>query len=357
MASMLVYRGDYGQLSLEEHPCPEPAYGEVRVALDTALVCSSDLHTIFHRRTAPTPLVLGHETVSVVDHFGLNGPTCDMQGIPLRMGDRVIWSVVASCGGCDICNRGWPQKCQGATKYGHAMLASHEKWTGGFAEFQILKPGTGILRVPDHIPSRLAATIGCSTATVCAVLEAAGDIRDKVVLINGAGQLGIQAALMAQSSGARRVLFLESRAERRGDANRMGFVAIAPESMSLMLPDVTDGALVDSYLELAGHVTNFPQLMQHMSIGSTIVFAGAVFPSPALPLDMETVIRKCITIKGIHNYRSEHLIRGLAFVSAHVGILLEYLKFGSLLTLQDYAEVLQAGESGQFHRVGFTMSQ
>lgn len=352
---MLVYRGDYGQLSLEEHLCPDPAAGEVRVALDTALVCSSDLHTIFHRRSAPTPLVLGHETVSVIDRFGLNGPTCDMQGIPLRVGDRVIWSVVASCGGCDVCRRGWPQKCPGATKYGHAMLASHEKWTGGFAEYQVLKPGTGILRVPDHIPSKLAATIGCSTATVCAALEAAGDVRDKVVVINGAGQLGIQAALMARSSGARMVVCVESRAERRGGANRMGILTIAPESMSLILPDVTDGALVDTYLELAGHVSDFPQLMQHMAIGATIVFAGAVFTSPALPLDMEAIIRKCITLKGIHNYRSEHLVRGLAFVSAHVDTLLAYLKFGSLRPLKDHAQVLHSGANGQFHRVGFMM--
>ena len=42
MPSMLVYRGDYGQLSLEEHSHPDVGAGEVCVALDTALVCSSD---------------------------------------------------------------------------------------------------------------------------------------------------------------------------------------------------------------------------------------------------------------------------------------------------------------------------
>jgi len=354
MASMLVYRGDYGQLSLEEHPRPNVAAGEIRVALDTALVCSSDLHTIFHRRTAPTPLVLGHETVSVVDRIGDGGPSVDMQGVPLRIGDRVVWAVVASCGTCDTCNRGWPQKCPGATKYGHAMLASDDKWTGGFADFQILKSGTGILRVPAHIPSRVAATIGCSTATVCAVLEAAGDVRDKVVLINGAGQLGIQAAIMAKSSGARQVICLDSQPQRRADANRMGFTTIAPESMSVMLSDVTAGAQVDSYLELAGNVSDFPLLMRHMAVGSTIVFAGAVFPSPALPLDMEAVIRKCNTIKGIHNYRPEHLVRAMAFVSAHCDELLEYLKFGNLGPLRNHASIIVDGESGKFHRVGFT---
>jgi alcohol dehydrogenase len=234
------------------------------------------------------------------------------------------------------------------------MLASDDKWTGGFADFQILKSGTGILRVPAHIPSRVAATIGCSTATVCAVLEAAGDVRDKVVLINGAGQLGIQAAIMAKSSGARQVICLDSQPQRRADANRMGFTTIAPESMSVMLSDVTAGAQVDSYLELAGNVSDFPLLMRHMAVGSTIVFAGAVFPSPALPLDMEAVIRKCITIKGIHNYRPEHLVRAMAFVSAHCDELLEYLKFGNLGPLRNHASIIVDGESGKFHRVGFT---
>ena len=354
MPSMLVYRGDYGQVALEEYPRPDVSAGEVRVALDTALVCSSDLHTIFHRRTAPTPLVLGHETVSLIDRIGTDGPTTDMQGIPLRIGDRVVWAVVASCGTCGTCSRGWPQKCPGATKYGHARLSSQEKWTGGFADYQVLKPGTSILRVPEHVPSRIAATIGCSTATVCAVLEAAGDIRDKVILINGAGQLGMQAAIMAKSCGAKQVICLEAQPQRRTDAKRMGFVTIAPESMALMLTDATAGEALDVFLELAGNVTDFPLLMKHMAIGSTIVFAGAVYPSPALPLDMEAVIRKCITIKGIHNYRPEHLVRALAFASAHCDELLEFLKFGSLLPLQDHTAVIQAGESGAFHRVGFT---
>ena len=354
MPSMLVYRGDYGQLSLEEHSYPSVSAGEVCVALDTALVCSSDLHTIFHRRTAPTPLVLGHETVSVIDCIGDGGPTTDMQGIPLRIGDRVVWAVVASCGACSTCSRGWPQKCPGAIKYGHARLSSQEKWMGGFADYQVLKPGTSILRVPEHVPSRIAATIGCSTATVCAVLEAAGDIRDKVVLINGAGQLGMQAAIMAKSGGAKQVICLEAQPQRRTDAKRMGFVTIAPESMALMLTDATAGEPIDIYLELAGHVSDFTMLMKHLAVGSTIVFAGAVFPSPSLPLDMETVIRKCITIKGIHNYRPEHLVRALAFASAHCDELSEFLKFGSLSPLREHAAVIQAGENGAFHRVGFT---
>ncbi|MFM2412849.1 MAG: hypothetical protein RJB05_25, partial [Armatimonadota bacterium] len=60
------------------------------------------------------------------------------------------------------------------------------------------------------------------------------------------------------------------------------------------------------------------------------------------------------TIKGIHNYRPEHLVRALAFASAHCDELLDFLNFGSLLPLREHAAVIQAGESGAFHRIGFT---
>jgi threonine dehydrogenase-like Zn-dependent dehydrogenase len=233
------------------------------------------------------------------------------------------------------------------------MLSSQQKWTGGFAEYQVLKTGTSILRIPDHIPSPIAATIGCSTATVCAVIEAAGDIRNKVVLINGAGQLGIQAAIMAKHGGAKCVVCVDAQAHRRADAARVGFTCLPPDSLAVMLPDAIDGGAIDVFLELAGTISDFSSLMHHIAVGGTVVFAGAVFPSPSIPLDMEMVIRKCITIKGVHNYRPEHLIHALAFVSANCNVLLSYLKFGCLSSLNDHQSVIQASESGQFHRVGF----
>jgi D-arabinose 1-dehydrogenase-like Zn-dependent alcohol dehydrogenase len=37
--------------------------GDVLVAIELATVCGSDVHTVAGHRTAPTPLVLGHEYV------------------------------------------------------------------------------------------------------------------------------------------------------------------------------------------------------------------------------------------------------------------------------------------------------
>ena len=43
-----------------------------------------------------------------------------------------------------------------------------------------------------------------------------------------------------------------------------------------------------------------------------------------------------------------------AFASAHCDAHSDFLTFGSLLPLREHAAVVQAGESGAFHRFGFT---
>lgn len=73
---------------------PGRHYALVRVSLCT--VCGSDLHTFTGRRKEKTPCVLGHEPVGVVEE--VNGDLRDVTGDPVRVGDRVVWSVAVSCG-------------------------------------------------------------------------------------------------------------------------------------------------------------------------------------------------------------------------------------------------------------------
>src|SRR5206468_4245671 len=42
------------------------ADGDVLVAVEMSTICGSDVHTVQGRRTAPVPLVLGHESVGRV---------------------------------------------------------------------------------------------------------------------------------------------------------------------------------------------------------------------------------------------------------------------------------------------------
>lgn len=47
---------------------------------------------------------------------------------------------------------------------------------------------------------------------------------------------------------------------------------------------------------------------------ATIVLVGSVFPAPPVPVSAEEVVRRLLTVTGVHNYRPEHLLRAVAFL-------------------------------------------
>ena len=139
----------------------------VRVSLAT--ICGSDLHTVSGRRDAPTPCVLGHEAVGTIA-----APTRHRSatGEPLREGDRVTWSLMASCGTCDYCtDRNLPQKCGTLFKYGHARSEGSTTLSGGFATHILLRQGTAIYRIPDGITDKEVVPINWCACDRCKRLE------------------------------------------------------------------------------------------------------------------------------------------------------------------------------------------
>jgi hypothetical protein len=47
------------------------------------------------------------------------------------------------------------------------------------------------------------------------------------------------------------------------------------------------------------------------------VSAGLVAPGPPVLLDAHALVTRCLTVRGIHNYRPAHLGRALDFVARH----------------------------------------
>ncbi|MBC3192450.1 zinc-binding dehydrogenase [Pseudonocardia sp. C8] len=290
-------------------PLPErPGPGEVLVAVDLATVCGSDLHTTRGRRPSPAPGVLGHEQVGRVVAVGEvpDGPRHG-DGSPVRAGDRIVWSVAASCGTCRRCRRGIPQKCTGLVKYGHQPLDEAHPLTGGFASHCVLAPGTATAVVPDAVPDGVAAPASCATATVAAVLDAAGPVGpgDRV-LVTGAGMLGVTAVAMAARAGAE-VVVADPHADRRARALRFGATA-AVESPGTRAFDVA--------LELSGAAPAVRTCLDGLDVGGTAVLAGSVTPGPPVDLDPEGLVRGLHTVVGVHNYAPRHLAAAVGFLAA-----------------------------------------
>lgn len=278
------------------------AADDVLVAVELSTICGSDVHTVHGRRSAPVPLVLGHESVGRVIALGESGADAE-DGTPLRIGDRVVWSVTVSCGTCDRCAAGMTQKCRELGKYGHERIAPHRELTGAFASHVQLRRGTTIVRVPEALPATALAPASCATATAYSAVRrgAAGRDLDGVrVRVYGAGLVGLSAVAIAAAEGAV-VDVVDPNAARRRLATRFG----AEPDASSAEPEIA--------IEASGHAV--ASAISDVAVGGTVVLIGSVFPADPVPLDAESMVRRMITVTGVHNYTGAELADAVAFLA------------------------------------------
>ena len=310
-----IFHGPGLPLEFRDIPLPRPTGTEVLVEVIACTLCGSDLHSLHGRRSVPLPTILGHEILGRIHAFGPEALKQDATGRPLRMGDRVTWGVVASCGSCFYCRRKLPQKCDRMVKYGHEAIQPGRELTGGLAGHCLLAPGTAIFAVPDDLPDAVACPANCATATVAAALEAAGSMVGNQVLVMGAGMLGLTAAAWAGTLGAETVIACDADPRRLELAASFGATrATRPEQLAETVRGTTEGRGVDLVLELTGAPEAIEAALPMVRIGGTLVLVGSVCPTRPVPIVPEQIVRRCLTLRGVHNYRPDHLGQALAFL-------------------------------------------
>jgi putative phosphonate catabolism associated alcohol dehydrogenase len=296
------------------------APGQALCKIRMATICGSDLHTIHGRRAEPAPLILGHEILGEIIALG-EGVTQDFNGQPLRVGDRVSWTIMACCGACFFCAHDLPQKCLSLRKYGHMCCDDAPHLTGGFAEHIVLMAGTGIFKVPDALPDTVATPANCALATVINGLETIGLEAGETVLIQGAGLLGLNLIALCKEAGAANVLVTDVAGERLAMARAFGadqcfnLATCTPADVTAAAKACTDGRGADVAFEVCGQGAAVAQGIDALRIGGRYLIAGLVAPGQGVEIDGNTLTRKTLTIKGIHNYAPKHLGVGLDFLA------------------------------------------
>lgn len=309
-----VFEGTAGAVALRHLTLPDPGDGEYLVRVLGCTLCGSDLHSFDGRRSVPVPTILGHEIVGEIVASGSPSPTFDLAGAELKPGDRVTWAIVASCGTCFYCLRDLPQKCQHAVKYGHEPLRPRRELQGGLAEHCLLVPGTAVIKLPD-LPLSVACPASCATATIAAAIEATGTVKDRSICIFGAGMLGLTACAMADSLGASRIVCVEPNPSRRDRAQKFGATDVVDAEDLFALTRET-GILhgFDAVLELSGSPAAFNVAWPLIRTGGVLVLVGSVFPAPPVSVALEQIVRRHLTIRGIHNYAPRHLKMAVEFL-------------------------------------------
>jgi alcohol dehydrogenase len=266
--------------------------------------------------------VLGHEIVGTIIAFGDASPPRDLRGGPLALGDRVTWTLAASCGNCFFCRHDLPQKCEELVKYGHTEAVAGRDLLGGFADCCLLAAGTGIVKVPATLPDELAAPANCAVATVAACYRLAGPLDGAVVAVIGCGVLGLFACAMARALGAAEVIACDVAAARETIARDFGAGHFAaPGDLVAVACAVTAGRGADVVIELSGASTGVAAAIEVLRTGGTAVIAGTTTPCQPVALDPHQLMRRMLTIHGLHNYAPRDLVAAMDFLENHAASL------------------------------------
>jgi putative phosphonate catabolism associated alcohol dehydrogenase len=319
-AKAAVFSGPGKPFEIREFPLPEVGPGAILAKVRMSTICGSDLHTWQGKRSAPVPIILGHEISGEVKELG-EGVEKDLTGNPLAVGDRITWTIMASCGKCYYCRiKQIPQKCIHLYKYGHESCQEPPHLNGGLAEYIYIKPGTGVFKIPDELSDEEVTPINCALATMVNGLETIKVEFGDNVVIQGAGMLGINAVALLKNRGAGRIIVLDKVTHRLNLAGAFGAdytINVGNKSADEIcrkIKDLTSGRGADLVIEVSGVPSVIPQGIEMLRIGGKYLIVGTVFPDAKFTLDGYLMTTKMVTIKGIHNYDACHLGKALNFI-------------------------------------------
>lgn len=315
-----VFVGVGKPLELQTFPIPTPGPHEAVVRIECCTVCGSDLHTLRGERNEPLPSILGHEILGIVEQIG-EPPLCDVDGHPLIPQSRVTWATIIACGHCERCRRGLPQKCFSLAKYGHAIAEGRTALSGGLAEYILLRQGSFVVPVPHDLSAKILCPVNCATATVMAAFRMAQDAHHRTVLILGAGMLGLTAAALAKTLGASHITLCDVNEERLQRAREFGadggIVWVDNEAqLQARFQAANCPTAFDIVLELSGAAAAVETAFQRAAVGGKVILVGSVKKTRPVTIDPESVIRRCLSIHGVHNYIAEDLRKGVEFLLA-----------------------------------------
>ena len=317
---LAIYSAPNQPFEIRSLPLRAPREGEVLVRIRMSTICRSDIHSYLGHRPNPCPGVLGHEIIGNIVALGA-GITHDMRGDPIAKGDRITWSEYFIPGAnyytevLDV-----PQKSPGVDKYGHMAVTTDPFHHGGFGEYCYILPQSWILKLPADLTDEEATPINCGVATVMCVTERAEVGMGHAVVVQGLGLLGLYAAAICKARGARLVIGLDTVNARRDLGLRFGADHVLdPSAMSeaelikavkaLCKPE---GA--DAVIELCGYPEVIPAGIEFLRTAGNYVLGGLVNPDAFVRIDANKILRKLITLRGVHNYHPRHLIESLDFV-------------------------------------------
>ncbi|MFP4081411.1 MAG: zinc-dependent alcohol dehydrogenase [Candidatus Aminicenantes bacterium] len=244
MKAVVKYAPGEGNIELRDVPEPEVGDNEVKIKVEAAGICGSDLHIYNWDIGIPTrvPFIIGHEFSGIITEVGKN--VSRFQG-----GERVTAENSRSvCGHCAYCMTGNYNLCKERKATGYA-------YDGAFATYCVV-PEERVHVLPSSVDFVTAALTDPSACAYHAVQELTGVDAGDTVLITGPGPMGLFSLQYVKANGGLAVITgLAKDKKRLKLAQELGAdktVDISEENLSEIVAEMTAGQGVDVALECSG---------------------------------------------------------------------------------------------------------
>jgi NDMA-dependent alcohol dehydrogenase len=254
-----------GKWKVEEVDLDDPGPTEVLVEMVATGLCHSDDHfTTGDMASGHMPIIGGHEGSGIVRKVGEHV-------VDIVAGDHVITSFIPACGKCRWCAMGMQNLCDNG-----AIILEGTQPTGGyrmhigqtsvgtmsalgtFAEWQVFDQ-TSVVVIDNEVPLDVACLVACGVQTGFGSATNAAEVRPgDVVLIIGAGGVGMNAVQGASLAGAGHVVVVDPAPSKKEWAPKFGATEVFDNFAEAdeFVRSITNGQGADSAVCTVGIVTN-----------------------------------------------------------------------------------------------------
>jgi L-iditol 2-dehydrogenase len=291
-----------------EHIEPTPLRpGEVRIAIEAALTCGTDLKVFrrgYHAKMIVPPAVFGHELAGTISevHPGTVG---------WKTGDRVVVANSAPCGICFPCLAGQENLCEGLVFLNGAYAQS------------IVVPARlvekNLLQLAPQTPFRDAALTE-PLACVVLGLEDLQITSGQHILVLGSGPIGLMFAVLARHAGCD-VTVVGHGKNRLKAAERLGakhVIDVTGESETAAAVQRASPARYDVVFEAVGKPEAWEAATQLVRKGGKVNFFGGCPAGTKVALDTSLLHYSSLTLLASFHHRPRTIRRALELIEEGV---------------------------------------
>lgn len=294
----ILYRQGEGA-ALRDVPVPEIGDGEALLQVDACGLCGTDIMKLSTRARSA---VLGHELAGRIAKLGPG-----VKGF--REGDPVVVAHHVPCLDCHYCRKGSFSMCR--------QFKNTNIEPGGFSEFvrvPELHVRHTMLKIPDGVDMVDASQtepLACVLRNVKRLGLRPGDSAGLV----GLGAIGLMTAQLLHHLGVT-VLGLDLDPARAAGLAPWGRGFVERPAMEEALRAASGGRGLDALIFCAGSVQLAAELIAWTRDGGVVNVFASFHPESVMPLDLNEVYHRELTLLASYSPSLEDLREALALIAA-----------------------------------------